>query len=302
MAAHPHTVPAPRRPRAEEGGGVRPHIVAVGDNVVDCYPQLGVMYPGGNAVNVAVNARRVGGTASYIGAVGTDAAGDLVLSALEREGVDVSRVRVLPGPNAAATVQLVDGNREFVGGDVGVSRFSVDADDLDLIGGASIVHTGECSMLEGDLERIAARARVLSFDFSERDLEYVQQLAHAVDVAILSRPAFATQEAIQLAMTVAEWGPRIVAITMGGRGALVLHDGVVSPAAAGQAEIVDTLGAGDAFIARLLVGMALEEPFPALVAQATTYASSTCSSQGAFGHETPLHIDPPQARESARQA
>lgn len=302
MGANSHTVPAPRRPRAEEGGAARPLIVAVGDNVVDCYPQLGVMYPGGNAVNVAVNARRVGAESAYIGAVGTDAAGDLVRRSLQAEGVDVSRVRVLPGPNAAATVQLVEGNREFVGGDAGVSRFTVDAGDLDLLAGASIVHTGECSMLEGDLHRIADRARVLSFDFSERDLDYVREHAPVVDVAILSQPASATQEAVQLAMTVAEWGPRVVAITMGSRGALVLHDGVVSPAAAGHADVIDTLGAGDAFIARLLVGMAREEPFPALVANATSYASSTCSSQGAFGYETPLHIDPPQARESARQA
>ena len=29
-------------------------ILGFGDNVVDCYEHLGVMYPGGNAVNVAV--------------------------------------------------------------------------------------------------------------------------------------------------------------------------------------------------------------------------------------------------------
>ena len=35
-------------------------MIAVGDNVVDCYLDDHVYYPGGNAVNVAVNCRRDG--------------------------------------------------------------------------------------------------------------------------------------------------------------------------------------------------------------------------------------------------
>ena len=65
-----------------------PHLLAVGDNVVDCYPDLGVMFPGGNAVNVAVHARRAGASSAYLGAVGTDPAGDLVRGSLVAEGVD----------------------------------------------------------------------------------------------------------------------------------------------------------------------------------------------------------------------
>ncbi len=49
-------------------------LVAVGDNVVDCYPRLGLMFPGGNALGVAVHGRRSGAQAAYVGAVGDDAA------------------------------------------------------------------------------------------------------------------------------------------------------------------------------------------------------------------------------------
>ena len=35
-------------------------IICAGDNVVDCYVDQGVYYPGGNAVNVAVNCKRYG--------------------------------------------------------------------------------------------------------------------------------------------------------------------------------------------------------------------------------------------------
>mgnify|MGYP001163048835 CR=1 FL=1 len=263
-------------------------LVAAGDNVVDCYPQTDVMFPGGNTVNVAVNAARLGASASYIGVVGTDPAGDLVRSALEAEGVDLSRLRVVDGPNAAATVLVVDGNREFVGGDVGVSRFRLDPRDLEAVASADVVHTGECSMLEDDLVALKGAAQLLSFDFSERDMAYVETYAPLADVAILSRPDIGVQQAIQLAGAVAELGPRTVAVTMGPRGAVVHHDGDAVVGPAGDGPIVDTLGAGDAFIARLLVGLAAGEAVADLVGAATAYATATCATQGAFGYAAPL--------------
>src|SRR4051812_45358164 len=141
-------------------------LLAVGDNVVDCYPVQGVMYPGGNAVNVAVHARRCGLRVGYVGAVGTDDAGRLVLGALRSEGVDTARTRVVDGANAFAEVSVVHGNRVFGHGDAGVSRFTVTPDDLALARGADVVHTGECSMVEDQLETLATAARRLSFDFS----------------------------------------------------------------------------------------------------------------------------------------
>jgi sugar/nucleoside kinase (ribokinase family) len=97
-----------------------PRLLALGDNVVDCYPDLGVMFPGGNALNVAVHARRVGASSAYVGVVGDDEAGALVRRALTDEGVDAGLLRVAPGPNAFAMVRVVDGNRVFGTGDVGV--------------------------------------------------------------------------------------------------------------------------------------------------------------------------------------
>jgi sugar/nucleoside kinase (ribokinase family) len=254
--------PVERVVRAASGRhGPAPSLLAVGDNVVDRYVEAGYMYPGGNAVNVAVHARRNGATSAYLGAVGTDRAGQVVLAALEEEGVDTTLTRQVDGPNAYADVRVVDGNRVFGGADVGISRFSLAQDDLTAAAAFDIVHTGECSMVEEQLQDLADAVRVLSFDFSERPWDYVQ--THAPKVS--------------------------VAITMGAGGAVLLRDGkfAYSPVAPGT--IVDTLGAGDAFIARLLVGLASAEPLDPLVRNATRYATASCSSYGAFGHRTPLH-------------
>lgn len=46
-------------------------LIAVGDNVTDCYLDEGIYYPGGNAVNVAVDCKRDGAEkVNYIGVFG----------------------------------------------------------------------------------------------------------------------------------------------------------------------------------------------------------------------------------------
>ncbi len=51
-------------------GGVEVKIAAIGDNVIDRYLNKDVMYPGGNAVNVAAHASMLGAQAAYIGEIG----------------------------------------------------------------------------------------------------------------------------------------------------------------------------------------------------------------------------------------
>ncbi len=262
-------------------------LVAVGDNVVDRYLDRAIMYPGGNAVNVAVHARRCGAHSAYLGAVGTDAAGRAVLDALRQEDVDTSLTRVVDGPNAYATVRVVDGNRIFGDGDVGVSRFRLSAQDLVALRSFDVVHTGECSMVEDQLPDLAEAARLLSFDFSERPWDYIEKHARHADVAIRSMPATDVTTALAEARQLADLGPRVVAVTLGPGGAVVLDGDRWVHAPAPATDVVDTLGAGDAFIARLLTGLVADAPLDELVRLATAYASASCAAFGAFGYPTP---------------
>ena len=268
-----------------------PRLLTLGDNVVDCYPDLGLMFPGGNALNVAVHARRLGADSAYVGAVGTDPAGDLVRQALTEEGVDTGLLRRVDGRTAHAVVRVVSGNRVFGSGDVGVSRFSLAEQDWAAVPAADVVHTGDCSMLEADLEQLGAAATLLSFDFSERPWDYVAQHAPHADVAILSA-ASTSDDPTELVARVAALGPTVVAVTQGVAGATLWVDGHdVLHAPAGTGPVVDSLGAGDAFIARLLVGLARGEAPERLLPAATTYATETCGQHGAFGHRAPLPSD-----------
>jgi fructoselysine 6-kinase len=269
-------------------------ICAVGDNVVDRYLGQGVMYPGGNAVNVAVHARRCGADAGYVGVLGDDAAGDLLADVLRREGVDTARTRIVSGANAYATVRLVDGERVFGSGSVGVSRFTLSRDDLEYLSGFDLIHTGDCSAIEDQLPAIAAAGPV-SYDFADRPRGYAEPLLPHVALATFSCRG-TEADVTELGRWAQGCGPARVVLTRGSAGAALLDGARIYWQPAEQARIVDTLGAGDAFIARLCVELlAGTEPQQALAA-ATRYAARTCQSVGAFGYQTPDPDASPAAR------
>ena len=248
------------------------------------------MYPGGNAVNVAVHARRNGATSAYLGAVGTDRAGQVVLAALEEEGVDTTLTRQVDGPNAYADVRVIDGNRVFGGADVGISRFAAGpgrpggrcgvrrrAHGGVLHGGGAA--PGPCRRGQAPVLRLLGAAVGLRADPRAQGLR--GHLVHARRGPGVGRgPCGPPPRARAPLSWPSRWARAVRCCCATGR----------SPTARSPpGPIVDTLGAGDAFIARLLVGLASAEPLDPLVRNATRYATASCASYGAFGHRTPLH-------------
>ena len=259
-------------------------LAGVGDNVVDRYRDLGMMFPGGQALNVAVYAHRLGIDAGYVGALGDDRAGRHVLQAIRAEGLDDTHVRVIHGPNAFAEVAVVGGNREFVGGDAGVSKFQLSSHDLAFLAECDLIHTSESSYLEDQLGRLASVAP-LSFDFStRRDRAYLDPILPHVTVAEFSLADLGDGDAVAWLKAMHGRGPRMVLATRGAAEALLYDGQRVWRQPSAPTELVDTLGAGDAFIARVLVGVIRGEPILVSLADAAEIAATTCAAYGAFGH------------------
>lgn len=259
-------------------------IAGLGDNVVDRYVDQGLMYPGGNAVNVAVHARRSGADAAYVGVLGTDDAGDLVESSLRSEGVRLERTRRAEGENAFATVYTDEtGNRSFGLCLKGVSLFLPDAADLDYLAEFDIAHVCETIRMEYALPDLAAHVAV-SYDFSDRDNEYAAPLLADVTVATFSRPDSDTTTIQEQIAWAHGKGAKLVIVTRGARGAAISDGTRIHNQDAAPAEVVDTLGAGDSFIARLIVRLWEGIELPAAAAQAALYSAEVCSLPGGFGY------------------
>lgn len=266
-------------------------VLGLGDNTIDTYTDACMQYPGGNAVNVAVMCRRLGAQAGYLGCVGEDAGGALLLEALRAEGVDVARVRMRQGANARAYIGHVDGDRIFLGSQPGVrGQYRLEPADETYIGGFDLVHSSIYSDLGDALARVRRYARRLSFDFSNRWSDAtLEQIAPDLEVAFLSCAEHSDARCMDLLMDCLRHGARVAVATRGSRGAMASVDGAMLTQPALPATVVDTLGAGDGFIAGFLLAHLDGQPLARSLRAGAQSAAQVCGWTGGFGHGIPWH-------------
>ena len=264
-------------------------VLGIGDNTVDRYVDQGKMYPGGNAVNVAVHAQRLGHAASYIGCLANDDAGMLIYHALMKEGVNISHVQQMDGKNAFCDIRLIKGDRVFGEFSEGVvDQLTLSVADLEYIATFDLVHTSVYSFLDDDLPLIRSRAKFLSYDFSsEWDRPFLAQILPLLDFALISNPVKDIRANTDLLKWTCRQGPGMAMATSGDKGAVV-YDGdnfYFQPIVPTDA-VVDTLGAGDAFAACFLTQVLENDSIKDALQEAAVYAAKTCTEYGAFGHGT----------------
>lgn len=263
-----------------------PRLLGLGDNTVDTYVDAGLQFPGGNAVNVAVLAHRLGLIASYLGCLGTDAGGDLIAAALDDEGIETSRMRRVPGANARAFIRHDGGDRRFLRGEPGVrGRYDFTDDDFAYIAGFDAIHTSIFSELDAELPRLRNVAAQLSYDFSERwsDAVFARVLPH-IDIAFVSAPNRADTEVAALLRACVAAGPWLAVATRGVQGAMAFAEGEILTQGIVPAEFIDTLGAGDGFIAACLTSLLRGGELASALEQGAGFAADVVGWQGAFGY------------------
>src|SRR5258708_39364817 len=108
-----------------------------------------------------------------------------------------------------------------------------------------------------------------------------------VDIAFLSAPRLAEEDCAALARRCAARGPSTVVVTRGTAGAVGLADGRVLIQAVVPTQVVDTLGAGDGFIAGFLVAHLNRANLATALLGGATMAARGCTWRGAFGHASP---------------
>ena len=258
-------------------------ILTARDNVVDCYLEEGQVFAGGNALNVAVFARRAGARSAYAGTVGTDAAGAHIRDALTLEGVSTDFLQVRPGSTAYCVIGRNNGDRVFQEVGLGVSQAEFEGGFMSPASGFDAVHLSVSSRLE-DLAPGLASASRLSFDFStNRNTGLLGAVAPHCYLASFSGGDLARPEGQDLARDAIAHGAAWALVTLGGDGAVLVGREHTYEARAAETTVVDTLGAGDTFIATLLTGLLEEKSPDEAMSRASEASALTCSRLGAFG-------------------
>jgi sugar/nucleoside kinase (ribokinase family) len=230
--------------------------------------------PAGSAGGTAIVLSRLGAEVRSAGAIGTDAAGDMLLALLEREGVDTSLLLRRTDVQTSASVLPIrpDGSRpafHVVGanGTYGPD----DATDLD----AEYLHLGGPEFMGGEAAaQILSRAReagaVTSADILAPGdpglLEWIAPaLPHLDHLLPNEEQVLGFTGASDLAAgcrALIDRGVGCVAATRGAEGALVVTADEEHAVPALAIDVVDTTGCGDAFSAGFLRGLSLGRSLP----------------------------------------
>lgn len=260
-------------------------LLGLGDNTVDTYVDHGEQYPGGNALNVAVLARRLGAEAAYLGCFGSDEGGDILRVALAAEQVDISRCRHRSGENARAFIGHKKGDRKFLTARAGVrADYRFDSADFDYIALFDHVHTSIFSEIDLLLPQLRQKASQVSYDFSEhwsRDL--LKSVLPHIDIPCLSAPRLTEHELDELIDFCRKQGASRGLVTQGVRGATAWYCGRVLRQPSIPVEVVDTLGAGDGFIAAFLMASIAGKGLDEALTSGARFAALVCGWKGAFG-------------------
>jgi 2-dehydro-3-deoxygluconokinase len=243
--------------------------------------------------NVAIGARRLGCPAAWVGRVGDDELGELVVTRIRAEGVDVGGVVRDPGAptslmlkerRTADMVRVLYYRRHGPG-----SRLRPDDLDPAQVAAAGVLHVTGITPALSDSARatvdhaveLARAAGVpVSFDLNYRSALWPPDRAAAVcrDLAARADIVFAGDDEAELlglggdpaalAGGLAALGAGHAVVKLGGRGAVAAVDGRVHAVDPVPVRAVDPVGAGDAFVAGYLAETLAGRPVPERLATA----------------------------------
>jgi fructokinase len=233
--------------------------------------------PGGAPANVAVALARLGIGVAFIGKVGGDAFGHSLRETLASEGIDVRGLLEAPATQTALAFVGSDGHggRTFFFYHQGMAHTLLrpDEPDRDLIASARIFHFGSVTLAAEPSRTATATAarwarehaclvsfdpnvRLEVWDSPSRALDTIVEMLGVVDLVKVSSEELAfltgTADPAQACRMLREHGPSTAIVNLGASGCYYQTPSSSGCVPGVSVEVVDTLGAGDAFMAGLL--------------------------------------------------
>ncbi len=277
--------------------------VCVGDNVIDYYVNNNRMYPGGNSLNVSVHLARLGNDSVYLGNIGDDKMAGVIQRALDANNVDHSHCEIIEGGTTKhCNYEVINGERSFVSvvtGDKWSGPMDLTEEKIEYLKGFDVIISNCNAKMQDEMKKISRLDKIYVYDFGEKDKyhvdEYLDLVCTNMDLAMFSFP-HVSEEAIQkFAEKIMSHGVVNVLVTMGSHGQYLINANGVVHGEVKYVEAVDTMGAGDSFLAAFVDEMMRlgwkkgEVLSSAKISQAfdkaSSYSRDNCLSEGGFGYE-----------------
>ncbi len=236
-----------------------------------------VKAPGGAPANVAVGLARLGIETGFIGKVGADPFGYFLIETLQQNDVDTTYL--IAGEESRTTLAFVatrsDGKKDITfyrhpGADIQLSPDEIDADyiksaELFHYGSVSLSHSPtreatlkaiQCASDAGALISYDPNLRLMLWDKPDEAKHWIWQVMPYADIVKISEEEweFITGD-VELPngiKKILDLGVKLLVVTLGERGCYYTNGTIEGTIEGIEVKVVDTLGAGDAYVAAML--------------------------------------------------
>jgi ribokinase len=253
---------------------------------------------GGKGANQAAAAARLGASVTFLGRVGDDEFGEPLVRALQEKGIDTSLVEQVSGRSTgAAFITVTPDGENAITGAPGANR-SLTPEDAD----AASEKVRDARVLVAQMEipvetvlravEVAAAGGTRALVNLAPTFEVPRELLERLDPLVVNEheAAFllgAEVEGVEGALSAApellSLGPHSAVITVGEAGAVFASGESTGHLPAPRVDVVDTTGAGDAFVGALAARLARDASLEEAVAYAVRAGAAAVTKEGAQG-------------------
>jgi ribokinase len=272
------------------------------------------VHPGGVTANNLTQVARLGASAGWLGLLGDDDNGRFIQDAFRADGLDLSGIAVVPGARSSLTWIPIDQTGErsiymFPNVTGTLSPSHVSSLFAPHIRQARHFHTEASQLPLAPIDaamRIARQASVrVLFDldvspsfFAQMGLGNESALLEALTCVDVLKPCKAAARELTgetdfpaMARRLLKLGPTLVALTIGADGSILATDRETVIVPAFTVNVVDTTGAGDAFMGGLSFGLLQGWDLRHIGRFANACAALACTALGARACATRATVD-----------
>ena len=282
-------------------------IVVIGEVLFDIYPEFSLRRIGGAPFNFAYHLQAIGCHTNFISRIGDDQLGKSIHGLLHAAGFPdnyiqkdpehpTGQVEVHTGAKGTPEFTIIDSCAyDFIEWRPEIAALFTGAPQVDM------VYYGTLSQRQpttrATIERLlAASGNCLKFcDINLRSPFYNREIMETAlehcDILKLNDDEFAilgdyfsldANQEQAIAQLCAKFAITTLCLTQGSRGSLLFREGNITRHVVEPQQVIDSVGAGDAYSAILCLGLLQQWPLPQILASASQFALAICAIKGAI--------------------
>lgn len=279
-------------------------IIAIGEILFDIFPRYRRI--GGAPFNFAYHAKNLGMEVCFITRIGDDADGSEIFSILENRGFDTRWVQIDKAHKTGRVIVTPDdsGGHEFeILSDAAYDHIDLPEDPGQLPDSpVQMVYFGTLAQrtapgfntIQSFLSKIGSQAKrfcdinLRTGNFTDKvlrkSLEKTDVLKlNTAELDYLASLFQVAHKGPDMARwLIGQFGHEVVSVTAGGDGSYIIADGSQFGSGVVETEIVDTVGAGDAYAAVLAIGCLKGLSPETVMSVASDFSAAICTIKGAI--------------------